>query len=247
MTAWGDVRDEMRRMPVDPRTADRLLTGRMDPDDAPPGYAGAARLLQTARAEAAPAELRKEPETIAAMAAIRLRPAGHAGVVRRRTMTRSLKLKIGASALVAALMGSTGLAVAGALPGPAQTAAAHVLARIGVSVPGSGHTQPHSAPSEKGKGPDATGPEKFGLCTAFASGQGGINGGKNDAVAFRNLQAAAGSAGQSVEEFCADVTPGGGASNGHSGGAANPGSKGAGERGTAIADSKGAGRSGNGR
>jgi hypothetical protein len=217
MTPWRDVEGKMRRMQMDSQTADRLLTGRVEPDDAPPGYAGAARLLQMARVEVALAEVGRERETVAAMAAVRKHRQGRPRNGRSRTMNRSLKLKIGGAALVAAVMGSSGLAVAGALPGPAQRAAAHVLDKIGVSLPGGSHHQADSTPpSKQGTGPDATGPAKFGLCTAFASGQGGTNGGKNDAVAFRNLQAAAETAGQSVEEFCAGAIPGG-ASTGHPG------------------------------
>jgi hypothetical protein len=44
-------------VPLDADTAERLLSGRLDPDDAPPGYAEVARLLQAAAAPADPAEL----------------------------------------------------------------------------------------------------------------------------------------------------------------------------------------------
>ena len=149
-------------------------------------------------------------------------------------MNTSLKLKIGGAALVAALVGSSGLAVAGALPGPAQRAAAHMLDKIGVVVPGAPHHQAGSTPSTQGTGPDVTGPAKFGLCTAFAAGQGGTDGGKNDAVAFRNLRAAAETVGQSVEDFCAGATPGG-ASSGHPGAGST---QGASHRGNSAADSR---------
>jgi hypothetical protein len=49
-------------------------------------------------------------------------------------------------------------------------------------------------------GPDATGPAKKGLCTAYFANDHGKN---LDAVAFRNLTDAATAAGQTVEEFCA--------------------------------------------
>ncbi|MDP9209732.1 MAG: hypothetical protein M3O65_14850, partial [Actinomycetota bacterium] len=44
-------------VPLDADTAERLLSGRLDPDDAPPGYAEVARLLRAAVAPADPAEL----------------------------------------------------------------------------------------------------------------------------------------------------------------------------------------------
>jgi hypothetical protein len=59
------------------------------------------------------------------------------------------------------------------------------------------------------KGPDPTGPAKFGLCTAFAAGQGATNGGKADSTAFQALANAASTAGETVTEFCAGATPGG--------------------------------------
>jgi hypothetical protein len=44
-------------VPLDADTAERLLCARLDPDDAPPGYAEVARLLQAAAAPADPIEL----------------------------------------------------------------------------------------------------------------------------------------------------------------------------------------------
>jgi hypothetical protein len=72
-----------------------------------------------------------------------------------------------------------------------------------------------------GQGPDATGPAKYGLCTAFAAhaehGDDADDADDADAtptestevpVPFQNLADAAAAAGQTVEEFCADATPG---------------------------------------
>jgi hypothetical protein len=59
------------------------------------------------------------------------------------------------------------------------------------------------------QGPDPTGPAKFGLCTAYAAGQGSTHGHKNDSTAFRALAAAAAVEAESVTEFCADATPAG--------------------------------------
>ena len=64
--------------PLDADTAERLLSGRLDPDDAPPGYAEVTRLLRTAAAPADPAELTGEAAALAAfrMAQRPPRPAG---------------------------------------------------------------------------------------------------------------------------------------------------------------------------
>ena len=64
-----------------------------------------------------------------------------------------------------------------------------------------------------GQGPDATGAAKYGLCKAFASGQGTTNGGKADSVAFQALATAAGGAGN-IAAYCADATPRGNALHG---------------------------------
>ena len=47
MTEPRDGRDEMQNVLLDPGTADRLLSGSVAPDDAPPGYAGVAGLLRS--------------------------------------------------------------------------------------------------------------------------------------------------------------------------------------------------------
>ncbi|HEU4897427.1 MAG TPA: hypothetical protein VFX88_07620, partial [Actinomycetota bacterium] len=47
-------------VPLDADTAERLLSGRLDPDDAPPGYAEVARVLQAAAGPAEEAELADE-------------------------------------------------------------------------------------------------------------------------------------------------------------------------------------------
>jgi hypothetical protein len=69
---------------------------------------------------------------------------------------------------------------------------------------------PTSEPATtEAKGPDPTGPAKFGLCTAFAAGHGATNGGKANSTAFQALANAASTAGETVTEFCAGATPGG--------------------------------------
>ena len=59
------------------------------------------------------------------------------------------------------------------------------------------------------QGPDATGPAKYGLCTAYFAGSENGQAHKHQAPPFQNLEAAAEAANQSVEEFCSSATPGG--------------------------------------
>jgi hypothetical protein len=56
---------------------------------------------------------------------------------------------------------------------------------------------------EGGRGPDATGPAAFGLCTAWTAHQ--ANGAQPNGVAFDNLDAAAAAAGRTTADYCAAV------------------------------------------
>jgi hypothetical protein len=131
-----------------------------------------------------------------------------------------LRLKVAAGVLVGFLLGSSGLAMAGALPGGAQNLVSAVLGRVGISAPrhddrAGGAPSPHPSASPS-QGPDVTGPAAFGLCTAYEAGQGGTNGGKDQSVAFQDLETAAQAAGQTVEDYCAPILAAGpgGSSNG---------------------------------
>jgi hypothetical protein len=98
------------------------------------------------------------------------------------------KLRVMAIAIPAiALLGTGASAAASNPPVPARSSAHGAL----------GH-------ASNAKGPDATGPAKHGLCTAFAASAGHA---KGHGVAFENLQKAA-TAGKSVTQFCAGVKPG---------------------------------------
>jgi hypothetical protein len=149
MTDWSDLHEEMGRLGLDNGTIDRLLTRRIGPDDAPPGYSEVAHLLKAA---AAPAEeeLAHETEHVA-MAIALLREPSHAaassGRRPQRTPSRPHRVKVGALVMLGALVGSTGLAVAGVLPDAAQDAFSAVLERVGISVPASGD-QPASTGEE---------------------------------------------------------------------------------------------------
>jgi hypothetical protein len=107
---------------LDRDTAERMLDGRVAPDDAPPGYGLVARLIAVLRTT--------EPASGGAQAAPGQAPP------RRRGAGRALRAQL---VLLALALGTTlmvGLASAGALPGPIQGAAASVLERLGVHVPG---------------------------------------------------------------------------------------------------------------
>jgi hypothetical protein len=138
----------------------------------------------------------------------------------RRTAVAGLAIAVAGLAGGVAVAASTGTlpTAAGRDGGPSPTTAS-----TAPHTPGSGTanaTRDPAAPvsnaastAPNGQGPDATGPAKFGLCNAFASGQGATNGNKLDSVAFQALATAAGGAGN-ISAFCAGATPGGNAPHG---------------------------------
>lgn len=116
MRRRGDFQGEMLRLPLDVDTADRILAGTVLPEDAPPGYAAVVRFLDT---------LQKGTATDAAQSVT---------TTPRRSFV--LRMKLAAVLATVALAGTTGLALAGTLPGAAQDMATEMLAKVGVTVPG---------------------------------------------------------------------------------------------------------------
>lgn len=133
----------MRGSWLDHATADRLLSGQVAPDDAPPGFAGVALLVRTLAAPPTSGELVRETDAIAlASAILRSRANSFAPPPPSRTVLnghlvrpRFFRTKIAALVVVGALIGTSGLAVAGVLPDPAQDVAATVLSTVGIRVP----------------------------------------------------------------------------------------------------------------
>src|SRR5438067_9713832 len=115
----------MGRDAIDERTADRLLSGNLAPEDSPPGFAGVAGLLHAARQAPHPSELARSVETVSdmvvAVATAMHPPVEQAG--RRAGLTRLLRPRIAATLMAGALALFGGLASAGALPGAVQHAA----------------------------------------------------------------------------------------------------------------------------
>jgi hypothetical protein len=104
-------------VPLDADTAERLLSGRLDPDDAPPGYAEVARLLQAAAAPADPAELAGQAAAMAAFRTTHARPAQRPGPgpgVRGRVVALALAGVVAAGGVAAA--SGVGLWTAGGAP-----------------------------------------------------------------------------------------------------------------------------------
>ena len=191
MTPLRDFEDEMRGLWVDDGTADRLLAGLVDPDDAPPGYAEVARLVRAAGAPATAGELDRELEAVAAAAtALRARPSGSVLRTPRRSKMKPKLYRAKVAGLIVAgtLAGTTGLAAAGALPDAAQDVASDVLARVGITVP-AGDDDPASSASRVARIATRTelnGVDKGARISTAASGgmsQAGDHGGLGSAAA----------------------------------------------------------------
>lgn len=180
MSTPDDSTDEMGDLMLDETTADQLLDGLLAPEDVPPEYADAVGLVRALSLPPTAAELSMQAVAVeATLTELALRPAprgskGPVTALGRKWSTRSrfFKTKVASLVVAGTLIGTTGLAAAGALPAPLQDAASKVLAKVGISVPTSdGH--PASSGEEISKiatTTDATGVDKGAEISTAASG-----------------------------------------------------------------------------
>ena len=218
---------EMRRLlaslgstppPLDQDTADRLLAGRLEPADAPPGYAAVAWLLAAATAPPGQDELAGEQETIAEFAAL-ARSSPPTPSSRRAGMpSKRFSVKAVAVAVTAVLtIGGVAAAATDLLPGSARRVADEAPATTRGSAPGTqggAATGPDTSGRAAGSptvgqkaatGPDASGAARDGLCRAWLAGKGSDNGRRDDSPAFQALARAAGGA-ANVAAYCKPST-----------------------------------------
>ena len=191
-----------------------LLAGAELPPGAAPELRPVAEALAALTAAPTGDELAGEAEALAVFRERLGVPSPTRRSHRRPTLLSPLLSARAAAAAAVAALGIGGFATAafaGMLPAPAQQFAHHTI-----GAPAARASQPtstHPSASATPAGPDATGPAAFGLCTAWAHAkQHGTA--KQKAVAFRNLAAAAGGAGN-VAAYCGTV-PHPGASRSHS-------------------------------
>jgi len=194
---------------------ERLLAGRLDPGDAPPGYVGLARLLAAATAPPGPEELAGEQLVVAEFAAVVPSPPPTL-VPRRATMPSKVFSVKAAAAVLAALLSIGGVAAAatGLLPGQAEPLADQAASTTGAGAAGHGLVGDAAVV-------DLDAAAKTGLCRAWQAGQGTDNGRRAESPAFRALAVAAGGA-DNVAAYCKDAT----ATDKH-GAAAGPDARGA--------------------
>jgi hypothetical protein len=179
-----------------------LLTANLAPADAPAELRPLAEAIAALSVAPAGHELAGEPAARAAYRGGLGRAARSARAHRRRhrVLGSILSAKLAAAAAAVAVGALTSAAYANALPAPVQSLAHHTL----------GAPAPHPAtpPRQPGTppGPSASAPDAQGLCNAWAHAKADGQA-REEAVAFRDLAAAAGGAAR-VTAYCAAPRPG---------------------------------------
>jgi hypothetical protein len=124
VSPFGDWYTRTPQPPLDDSTADRILAGKVSPDDAPAGYAGLAALAGDLTIPAMATELAAETGVVEAMRAASAPDKPKIANRRTAVLAKRFTAKIAAIALVGTFgLGWAAAAAAGALPG--QGGAAH--------------------------------------------------------------------------------------------------------------------------
>jgi len=201
--------------PLDQHTADRLLAVRLDPADAPPGYAALARLLAAATAPPRPDELAGERAAVAEFVAMtRSRPptrlSRRAGTPGRRFSAKAIAVALaavltigGVAAAATGLLPESGRRAADEVPTSTTRDSAADVQRDGAAgrdASGAAGDARGGAAGGAATGPDASGAARDGLCWAWLAGQGSKDR-RQDSPAFRALAKAAGGAAK-VPAYC---------------------------------------------
>jgi len=198
----------MAPLDLDATTTEMLVTGKVEIDDAPPGFDRIARLINKAQGPATAGELAARAATVTTFAAkARSRPVIRAKSKRTFAFPKFPAKVLALAAPVVLLAGGVAAAT-DSLPPSAQAAVSRALSSLGISVPGpqnDRHGIAGSPPSNTGgaAAPD-TGPgvgprsrTTVGLCRAWRVGA--LN---SSSTAYLNLAAAAGGTGQ-LPAYCA--------------------------------------------
>jgi hypothetical protein len=238
MTSRNDLPPEMRRQLLERDTLERLLAGRVEPDDAPPGYAEVARVLRAAAAPIVPADLANESEYVEAARILVTRrsfASDRSDGRPKDIRSKGNRLKVAGLVVLGTLLGTSGLAVAGVLPDTAQDLLSNVLDRVGISVPTGDHPASSGEQiSETATTTDSTGVGKGAEISSIASdgmSQAGEHGSAEHGTAEH------GSAGHGADAAPVSTPNKGGTST------ADAASGGHSEAGTDIADERSNGRS----
>lgn len=183
----ADSYDEMHSFLSGDDSCDRLLSGQLSSLDVPGSLRGVAALFEAAAGPAAPAELARERQMVAALTAevLSSRPQLHPTPSRRRAvLSKVLTAKFAALATAAAFgIGTAAAAAAGSLPGQTSHANSHATAGLATAAAnqtphGQGNSShPGAAGNPTNGSIPLTGPAnshaEFGLCTAFLAAANG--------------------------------------------------------------------------
>ena len=136
---------------LDPDTADRLLAGRLDPDDAPSAFRGVARLLQAARTHEGHKEVEDDAVIFAMVDVIN---TGDLAATSKGTGVLTRLVTVKAAAITAALLAVTATgagAMTGNLPEAAQDGLARAAEHIGINLPDSADDRAPAVTEEPGR------------------------------------------------------------------------------------------------
>ena len=132
---------EMRRLPLDPdtdplalddETVERLLSGELPPEQAPPGYAEVAELLAAATAQPTRGELAGQAAALAELRVVTRARRAPSHARRPARPPRRRWAGLAAVALVGALVtGGAAVAATGQLPEPVRDVARSILDTVG--------------------------------------------------------------------------------------------------------------------
>jgi hypothetical protein len=138
-------------VPLDDDTAERLLAGRLHPEDAPPGYAEVARVLRAAAGPASPEELAGREAALAGFRAARDGPG--LGRAEGHVVRAPMRARLAALALAGVLIAG------GALTGGGVWIADGALTALGLRSPSGGPSTggPGSGTPGSGSGAAAAG------------------------------------------------------------------------------------------
>jgi hypothetical protein len=136
MSRGSDFPYEMFGSWLDQDAADRLLAGRTEPDDAPPGFDGVARLVSALSGSPLDREVEDERRAVAAAVRVMDEAAPAPTHARRWRMRSKLsRTKLAGLVIVGTMIGTTGMAAANVLPDPAQDVVSKALSHVGITVP----------------------------------------------------------------------------------------------------------------
>jgi hypothetical protein len=128
----AEMPDDMFLAEADPDSIERLLAGRISPDDVPLGYRETARAVRGLRSAASANELARESLAVReALVLLEHRAIDDRGARPREMMARA---RIGALVLTGMMIATTGAAAANVLPERLERPIVHVLSHVGLTV-----------------------------------------------------------------------------------------------------------------